>query len=199
MEKTLKKIRQFFLPLAFVFIAASFSGAYYSDNVSVTNNNFTAGTWSVTPTVTATASATATSTPPSIVINEAMVDPSSTLDAGINPEGEWVEIYNLSDVTVDVNGWQIRDSGSNYYTINSTKTNTGSTLIISGGRLAIYRNMGSSMFNNDGDTVKLFNGSTLIDLFSYTTTIDGKSWARVDEGTGAFTDGHIPTPGGPNA
>jgi hypothetical protein len=125
-----------------------------------------------------------------------MVNPLN--EAGTMPDGEWVELYNAGSTPTDVNGWQIRDGSTSYFTINSSRTNTGSTQINPGGYLAVYRNMGSSMFNNDGDKVKIFDGSTLIDSIDYGSSTDGKSWSRLPNITGAFADNQEPTPGGPN-
>lgn len=190
MENNLKRIKQFFVPFALIFIAYSFSGAYFSDKESALDNSFTAGVWTVTPTPTPTPS------PSSIVLNEAMVNPVD--ENGNNPDGEWVELYNAGSDAVDVNGWQIKDDGTQYYTISAAKTNTGSTEIAPGGFLAIYRNMTTSMFNNDGDSVRVFKGSDLVDSFDYSTSTDSKTWARTVDGSGALTDNHTPTPGGPN-
>lgn len=177
-------IRGLFILISVICVTTFLTGANFSDRESTKNNSITAGTWTVTP------------TPVSIILNEAMVNP--IIETGENPDGEWVELYNNGIGKVDVNGWQVRDSGSQFYTITAAKTNTGSTEINPGGFLAIYRNMGTSMFNNDGDSVRIFNGSILIDSLDYSSSTDAKSWSRVPDGSGVFTDNHTPTPGGPN-
>ena len=57
---------------------------------------------------------------PALVINEIMQNPSAVSDSN----GEWFEIYNPTDAEVDINGWTIRDDGSNSHVI----ANGGRTL-----------------------------------------------------------------------
>ena len=49
----------------------------------------------------------------SIVINELMIDPNAVPDSA----GEYLELYNAGDVVVDIQGWTIRDDGSDAFTI----------------------------------------------------------------------------------
>jgi len=52
-----------------------------------------------------------------IVITEIMKDPAAVDDS----LGEWFELYNASTINVDINGWKIKDKGTNLHTINSPK------------------------------------------------------------------------------
>lgn len=86
-----------------------------------------AGSTVTAPTPTPTIEMTATSTPEptpsvtstvdpgSIIVTEFMADPSAVTDAN----GEWLELYNPGDVSVDINNWTLRDLGSNSHVINS--------------------------------------------------------------------------------
>jgi cysteine-rich repeat protein len=49
-----------------------------------------------------------------IIITEIMYDPQAVSDSS----GEWFEIYNTTDHSININGWIIRDSGNNYHVIN---------------------------------------------------------------------------------
>ena len=83
-------------------------------------------TWSFT---------TATAPPPAlpnIVINEIMQNPARVADS----VGEWFELYNAGDVDVDINGWTIRDDGTDSHVIN----NGGPLLIPAYGFLVLARN-----------------------------------------------------------
>jgi len=70
---------------------------------------------------------------PQIVINEIMQNPEFIGDT----DGEWFEVYNAGEGPVDLNGWTIRDDGSNNHVINN-----GAPLVIeSGAFLVLGRNM----------------------------------------------------------
>ena len=49
-----------------------------------------------------------------VVITEVMVNPASVSDS----YGEWFEITNTTDSTININGWQVKDSGVDVFTIN---------------------------------------------------------------------------------
>jgi uncharacterized repeat protein (TIGR01451 family) len=139
-----------------------------------------------------------------IVINEFLPNPVGS-DKASKPNGEWVELYNKGN-EIDVAGWMLYDE-NNYHElpITSGNTDTGSTIITSGGFLVVYRN-GDSDFaldNTGGDTVRLYDGEInagayLIDSHIYTTdALEGKSFARIPDGSENWVD-PIPTPGEPN-
>jgi len=139
-----------------------------------------------------------------IVLNEILADPLG-YDTALKPNGEWVELYNNSNVDFDVNGWVIYDSDDLHELyITTANTNTGSTIVPAHGFLVVYRN-GDSDFsiNNSNETVRLYNdypvsSSVLIDSFSWTSEKpEGFSFARIPDGVGAWID-PIPTPGEPN-
>ena len=100
-----------------------------------------------------------------IYISEAMVNPSTG-------EKEWVEIYNNNDFSVSLNNWYIDDL-----------ENAGSSLKIfsleiSGKSYAVF-NLSSSMFNNDGDSVRLLDfNKNLKDDFEYQKSEQGKTFGR---------------------
>jgi len=81
---------------------------------------------------------------PDIVINEIMQDP----DIADDDNGEWLELYNPTTSDVDIEGWTIKDDGSNSHVID----NGGSLIISAGGYLV--------MGNNDTLTV---NGGVTVD------------------------------------
>lgn len=194
LKKRFAKINRFYnckilLHLFLIFIVlvlASFStAAYFIGQTDVSGNSFSTGA----------------SSHSDIVLNEAMVNPFGNENDPM-PNGEWVELYNKGVWTVDVTGWYIYDDTSNFpFVITNMNTNTGGTTIPVGGYLAVYRN-GQAKFNNDGDSVKLFDGpiatGALIDSMTYTSSTDGKSWARLPNGTGVWSDNHTPTPGSNN-
>ena len=52
--------------------------------------------------------------PAQIRINEVMINPESVSDAN----GEWIEIYNFSDSTIDLSGWILRDKDADHHTLS---------------------------------------------------------------------------------
>ena len=101
-----------------------------------------------TPTPTASTGVTPTSVsvggPGSIFVTEFMPNPAAVGDTA----GEWFEVYNPSpDSAIDINGWTIKDLGSNAHLIN----NGGPLLVPPLGFLVLARN--SDPAANGGVTV----------------------------------------------
>jgi len=167
-----------------------------------------------------------------IVINEFLPDPEGVAynydfgdDAGTKPQGEWVEMYNNSNTSVNLNGWYVWDAsgvvGDKVF-ITATDTLGGTTVIPANGWLVIYLN--KALLDNAGDEVRLYNASgALIDVFPYGdhdvceleptpgSTNDSvgvlgacapvppnKSYARIPDGLGPRID-PVPTPGFTNS
>ncbi len=135
----------------------------------------------------------------SVVLNEVLPDPLGS-DSASKPNGEWVELYNNSSSPVDVSGWNITDADANSVLITGDKTNTGGTVVNPHGWLVVYFGTGS-ILNNNGDAVNLYSGvvlpANLVDSHIYGDTPEGKSIARIPDGSATWYD-PIPTPGGPN-
>ncbi|HID37967.1 MAG TPA: T9SS type A sorting domain-containing protein, partial [Calditrichaeota bacterium] len=74
---------------------------------------------------------------PDIVINEIMQNP----DVVADDKGEWYELYNAGDTEVDINGWIMKDNGTNIDTIQN-----GAPLVIQpGGYLVLGKNGDTSV------------------------------------------------------
>ena len=110
-----------------------------------------------------------------LVINEIMQNPETVPDS----VGEWFEIYNPTDETVDVNGWVIRDDDFNKHVID----NAGPLLIYPRSYLVLGRD--GSTWANGGvvldyayDTgMVLFNGSDeLVLVDSNYVEVDRVEW-----------------------
>ena len=139
-----------------------------------------------------------------IVLNEIMYNPVGDEGASM-PNGEWVELYNNSDATIDVAGWKIKDLVNNTITVSTTNSDnnlntadSGETSVPAHGWLVVYRN-GSAYFNNSGDTLYLLNNlNVLMDSHAYRGgKAEGLTEARSPDGTGAWVD-PLPTPGRKN-
>lgn len=159
-----------------------------------------------------------------IWLNEFVADPVGN-DSQDGLLGEWVEIYNAGNISMDLNGYKIKDAAGGVITISSANTHTGSTIIGAMGSgsewLVVFIN--KSFLNNTGDSILLYNSSdVLLDSTSFTSGrdsdvdndpastpgdeneldgnksgIEGKSFARIPDGVGAWID-PVPTPGTPN-
>jgi predicted extracellular nuclease len=74
--------------------------------------------------------------PGDIVINEIMQNPNAVLDSA----GEWFELYNPTGSDIDINGWTIKDEGSDSHVIN----NGGPLIVPAGGYLVLGNNADST-------------------------------------------------------
>ena len=122
-------------------------------------------------------------------------------------ENEWVELYNGTDSAVDVDGWALYDAEDTHeLIISDANTDTGDTIIPSGGYLVVYRD-GDADFDLDNTTdwVRLYDdqitdSGELVDSYNYDyggPIPENKSFARVPDGTANWVDPE-PTPGRPN-
>ncbi|MBW3015900.1 lamin tail domain-containing protein [Candidatus Woesearchaeota archaeon] len=100
-----------------------------------------------------------------LIINEFESNPASG--------SEWVEIYNPSNVTVNLTGWYLADS-----TASNNRSLSGE---LASGDYFVY-NYSSPVLNNDGDLVRLFDKSSALvdDTPSLADSAGNDScWARV--------------------
>ncbi len=125
-----------------------------------------------------------------IVINEIMKNPSLVADA----DGEYVELYNPNAYPVNINGWTIKDNGSNSHTIASG----GSLTIVAQGYLVLCSNdnfaangevvcdyeYNNFVLDDASDEVILLNdGSHEVDSVAYDSSfpnVDAKSMELAD-------------------
>ncbi len=143
-----------------------------------------------------------------VALNEIMANPVGN-DKAQAPGGEWVELYNNNLFSVDLSGWVLYDDNDGhelYITAANSFDSLGQATTTIGvhGWLVVYRNGdGDFSLNNDGDTVRLYNGEIgdggeLIDSYTYTVAkAEGYTYARIPDGVGAWVD-PLPTPGQPN-
>ncbi|GAG41282.1 unnamed protein product, partial [marine sediment metagenome] len=118
-----------------------------------------------------------------ISINEFLPNPAGYDDAPM-PGGEWVELYNSGNQSIDVKGLILNDDFGNGLEITEVNVKD-STIIDPDSLLVIYRNgNGKLELNNNGlDQVILSYGATVIDSVSYSDAAEGNSYAYV-EGVG---------------
>ena len=156
----------------------------------------------------------------SLTINEIMNNPSAVSDS----DGEWFEIFNNGDVSYDLNGWTIKDGGSDSHVVSSALIiNPGEHKVLSnnsnqntnGGLVVDYQYDGITLANSDDELVLIDPNGTVFDSVAYdggpefpdlTGTSMGVIDAESDNNVGsnwqasttAYGDGDLGTPGLPN-
>ncbi len=114
-----------------------------------------------------------------VMINEVLADPQASSD-----KSEWLELYNYSDVTVDLTGWDI--DGKVLASSSQLNLAAGQFLIVTKDIDAFTIEFGTLpnlvsldfSFANTGDSIKLSNQGQEIDHFDYSSTTPNKSWER---------------------
>lgn len=120
-----------------------------------------------------------------VVINEILPDPTGTDDGN-----EWVELYNQSASQIDLTGYKLKDASDHEQSLSGSITGNGYLVFIA---------LGSFSINNDNETIKLFDPSSiLIDSYNYLNSTEGKSWGRYPDGGSFSSSALVPTSGQPN-
>lgn len=190
----------------------------------ITGSDETSEDLSVTWQLAAATPGAAAAPPPvvAIVINEIMQNPAAVSDNN----GEWFELVNATPDPVDIDGWTIKDNGSNLHVV----ANGGPLVIPAGGFLVLGTDAnaaanGGVAIDYQYSNIFLGNGSdALILLDTASSEVDRVEWdngATFPDPTGAsmalkdpaldnniganwcesettFGDGDLGTPGAPN-
>ncbi|MGY5870621.1 MAG: lamin tail domain-containing protein [Candidatus Thorarchaeota archaeon] len=127
-----------------------------------------------------------------VLINEFLPDPYLVYTE------EWVEFYNPQSLEADLSGYILDDitsGGTNPYTI------PGGTVIPAQGFVILWQGSTGVGLNNDGDTVNLLkpDGTTVVDSYSYPSSVDDVSYGRQSDGSSTWTTFSVPTPGESNS
>ncbi len=148
-----------------------------------------------------------------------MADPDAVSDA----RGEWIELYNDSNIDTDINGWIIKDADTDYHLIDNSAPlimQAKSFLVLgrngefplNGGYIPDYVYSGF-LLTNSADEIILEDSEVTVSEIDYTTNwpiYAGKSMAFSGSGiinnpsnwwatsNCVFGDGDYGTPGGPN-
>lgn len=127
-----------------------------------------------------------------IVLNEILPNPSG----GGAEEGEYIELYNSSDDSVDISSWSLddqADGGSKPYVFPADTTISAHQF------LSFFKSKTSVALNNSGDTVRLINKDNQeVDSFSYDKVDEGVVFGRSPDG-GSWSKLTAQTPGAPNS
>jgi hypothetical protein len=114
------------------------------------------------------------------------------------PGGEWIEITNIGNDSVNLTGWRLRTSGN----LPISATTAGGDLILDAGeRLVVYVNMTSSFWMTNSMGGLILQNEMAIDVHSivYTSVMSGTAMVAdpLDE-NGSWVFSPWPTPGSPN-
>ncbi len=158
-------------------------------------------TRTLTPTATRTPtrvpSPTITRTPTLIkdfvILNEVLPHSLADLNGdGVADVGdEYVELINLSNINVTLQGWLLddRDPSTRSYALPPVQMSPGQ-------KLAFFASQTGQYLSDGGDTVVLIRpGGTVADFLTYSFVAPiGQAWCRVPDGVGTWFYGCIPSP-----
>lgn len=118
-----------------------------------------------------------------VVINEVLPDPS-----GSENDEEFIELYNKGTEAVVISDWNLSDKSGKVFMITETTINPGEFIVFKSAVTKI------SLNNSGGDDVILKNtNGTVIDQMSYDNALEDRSWSRIPDGTGGFSNNTPPT------
>ncbi|MHC4207582.1 MAG: lamin tail domain-containing protein, partial [Planctomycetota bacterium] len=148
-----------------------------------------------------------TTSPKALVINEFMASNSDTIADPQNEYNDWIEIYNASDITIDMGGMWLENSSNRWQLPNDR---TDETTIGPHAYLLIWadNDIGDSpglhagfKLDKDGDRIRLYaaDGTTLIDSIVFGDQSRDISYGRYPEAYDDWFYMSEPTPGLPNA
>ena len=111
-----------------------------------------------------------------LVISEIMNESDGCGDAARSHDGEYIEVYNATGGTIDLQGLDIGDASSDTYVSASTVVPAGGYGLLSytyncwAGTEAHHYGYGSVRLNDDTDTISLAYGGAVLDSVTYGAT-----------------------------
>jgi len=141
-----------------------------------------------------------------VCINEIMASNSSTIADEDGDYEDWVEILNLGDQSIDLEGWGLSDDESNLFrfVFPSTVLGPGDYLLVwcsKKDRAVSGQPLHTSFgISASGEEIRLTHANgDLVDLVPATPLVSDISWGRYPNGTGPWFFFDKPTPLEPNA
>lgn len=132
--------------------------------------------------------------PGKVVINEVLIRPHFDWQGtgGVNPDDEFIELYNLGPGDVNLRNWSLDDlpgEGSAPFVLPGR-------VIHSGGYVVFFRSKTHIALNDTGDTVRLLDPSGgLVDSITYLKVRAANlSYGRLPDGSDRLSYGLWPTP-----
>ena len=140
---------------------------------------------------------------PLIRLTEVMANPDGRDDAPW-PGGEWVELANLGNTSVDLSGWMLRDAANNTlvlaleHLVDGDPERPTGTTIPAGAIWLVARNGSSFAMNNGAETLELVTDSgDVADSVSWSSTQANRTLAWSDVEAAWLADAE-PTPAAAN-
>lgn len=118
-----------------------------------------------------------------VVINE--------VESSGGEPGDWIELHNTGDVTVDLTSWILRDNVDEHAFVIAP-----GTLLAPGGFLAVVTDVDPDAFGlGNPDTARLYlpGGETLVDSYAWEDHAERTTYGRCPDGTGEFVLTFSPT------
>ena len=124
----------------------------------------------------------------SVVITEIMINPASVSDS----YGEWFELVNVSENSIDLNGWIIKDGQDNQHIIDNSENSflilSGEYIVLSrnsdsssnGGLISDYVYSGISLSNSEDALILIDNQNAIIDEVNYNSSWGISSGASIE-------------------
>jgi hypothetical protein len=110
-----------------------------------------------------------------------------------NESDEFIELYNNTSGDIQIGGWKVSDKVKTYTIPDNTSITANGFYTLKKGTSGLELN------NNDEEVFLKKETGDSVDNFSYSDTSQGKSWSRVPNGTGSFTNNVDVTEGASNA
>ncbi len=146
-------------------------GQSYTVFMELVNNSNTPIAPAVNATVNFSVSNPCANSPGDIIITEIMQNPSAVSDGN----GEWFELYNTTGSPIDINGWELSDSGSNFHAISSSLIVPANGFVVLGNNADSGTNGGITV-NYEYSSYTLGNGADSIILTCSGSIIDQVAW-----------------------
>jgi hypothetical protein len=133
-----------------------------------------------------------------VILNEVLPHALTDLnnDGKVDVGDEYIELINLSNFTVSLQGWLLddRDPSTRGYALPPVLTSPGQ-------KLAFFASQTGQYLSDGGDTVVLIRpGGTVADFLTYPVVAPiGQAWCRVPDGVGTWYYGCLPSPNQANS
>lgn len=138
-----------------------------------------------------------------ILINEVMPNPHGN-DTSVWPDGEWVELLNIGNESVDLAGWKLQAGGYKNFALTAERLYDRNNTTLEAGGYALVMSNGSSTFylrNSNGDSLALINAqeNVMHSILWSSNVSEGESLvAHPSSPESEWIQSMWPTPGAPN-
>ena len=138
-----------------------------------------------------------------ILINEVMPNPTGN-DSSLWPNGEWVELVNIGNESVDLTGWKLQAGGNKNFALTAERLYDRNNTTLEAGGYAVVMSNGSSTFylrNTNGDSLALINDQQIVmhSILWSSNSTDGETLvAHPSSPESEWIQSMWPTPGAPN-